>query len=119
MRVLRGILRFAVCVAAIPLCAQYFEGVTVASTWDGMLLGAALGGIYLLLRPLARMITSVFSFFTLGLIHVALDAWIVQTAAWFFKDTITIASFWWALAVAGVINAARFLIGAVLHTDRD
>ena len=113
MRVLRGVLRFAVCVAAIPLCAEYLDGVTVANLWDALLLGAVLGAIYLVLRPLARLVTSVFNFCTLGLLNVALDAWIVQTAAWFFKDSITIASFWWALAVAAVINAARFAIGVL------
>ena len=113
MRVLRGILRFAVCVAAIPLCGQYMDGVIVANTWDGILLGAALGAIYLLLRPLAHLVTSVFNFCTLGLLNVVLDAWIVQTAAWFFKDSITILSFWWALAVAAVINAARLIVGVI------
>lgn len=111
MRAVRGILRFAVCVAAIPLCGEYLDGVTVLNLGDGLLLGAALGVIYLVLRPLTRLVTSVFNFCTLGLLGVAVDAWLVQTAAWFFKDAILIENFWWALAVAAIINAARFLIG--------
>ncbi len=103
-----AILRFLVTVAAIPLCGEFMDGVHIAELSQGLLLGAALGVIYLLLRPLVRLITSVFNFCTLGLLHVVLDAFLVWTAAGFFRPGVQLDSVWWALAVAAVINVLRF-----------
>lgn len=106
-------LRFVVTVAAVPLCGEYMDGVHIADFGQGLLLGAALGLIYLLLRPLARLVTAVFNFCTLGLMHVALDAFWVWTAAGFFRPGIQLDSVWWALAMAAVINVLRFGIDLV------
>ena len=102
------VLRFLVTVAAIPLCGELMDGVHIADISQGLLLGAALGLVYLLLRPLVRLITSVFNFCTLGLLHVVLDAFLVWTAAEFFRPGVQLDSIWWALAVAAAINVLRF-----------
>lgn len=104
------ILRFLITVAAIPLCGEYMDGVHIADMSQGLLMGAALGLIYLLLRPLARLILGVFNFCTLGLLNVAIDAFVVWTAAGFFSPGVKLDSIGWALAVAAAINVLRFAI---------
>lgn len=104
------VLRFLVTVAAIPLCGYFMDGVHVSNDMTAAMLGAVLGLIYLVLRPLTRLVLSVFNFCTLGLLYVVVDAWMVWTAAGFFTDGVELESFWWALAVAVVVNALRSVI---------
>jgi len=110
------LLRFGITVAVIPLCGHFLEGVHILNMGNALLLGAILGLIYMVLRPLTRLVLSVFNFCTLGLLNVAVDAWLVWTAASLIENSVTLDSFWWALAIALAINAARFLIN--LLTDR-
>ena len=105
-----AILRFLVTVAAIPLCGEYMEGVHITELSQGLLMGAALGLIYLLLRPLAKLVLAVFNFCTLGLLNVVLDAFLVWTAAGFFQPGVQLDNFWWALAVAAAVNLLRFVV---------
>ena len=107
------LLRFGVTVAAVPLCGNFLEGVHILEMGNALLLGAVLGLIYMVLRPLTRLILSVFNFCTLGLLNVAVDAWLVWTAAGLIGNSVAFDGFWWALAIALVINAARFLIDLV------
>lgn len=104
------VLRFLVTVAAVPLCGYFMDGFHVVDMSQAAILGAVLGGIYLVLRPLARLVLSVFNFCTLGLLYIVVDAWLVWTAAGFFAPTIVLDNFWWAVAVAAVINALRGVI---------
>ncbi len=105
-----AVLRFLVTVAAIPLCGRFMDGLHIQNDLQAALMGVALGLIYILLRPLARIVLSVFNFCTLGLLYVLVDAFLVWTVAGFFGDGVYLDSFWWALAVAVVINALRTLI---------
>ena len=104
------LLRFGVTVAAIPLCGHFLDGVHILEMGNALLLGAVLGLIYMALRPLTRLILSVFNFCTLGLLNVAVDAWLVWTAVSLIENSVALNSFWWGLAIALVINAARLII---------
>lgn len=113
------VLRFLVTVASIPLCAEYLPGVHLIDMTQALLLGAALGVIYLVLRPLARLVLTVFNFCTLGLLNVAVDAFLVWVAAGYFDQAIQLDSFWWAAAIAGVINLLRLLVDLLTgHVNR-
>ena len=65
------------------------------------------------LRPLLRLLLKVVNFCTLGLLYVAVDAWLVWTAAALVENSVQFQNFWWALAVAAVVNAARMAIDAL------
>ena len=108
---LGAVLRFAVTVAAIPLCATYLPGVHMTNVASAMLIGAIVGALYMLLRPLLRLLLKVISWLTLGLLNVVIDAWLVWTAAYLIEGAVSFDSFWWAAAVALAINVARTLIG--------
>ena len=104
---------FCITVAAVPVCAQYLDGVTMITLQGALIMGAVLGAVYTVLRPFVRLILSVFNFFTLGLLYVAVDTWLVWTAARLIPNSISFASVWWAAAVSVLINAARALIRGV------
>ena len=114
-----AILRFAVTVAAIPLCAQYMEGVHTTDWTKAALIGVILAVLYMILRPLVRLLLKVVNWLTLGLLYVAVDAWLVWTAIGMLGGAVTVDNFWWAVAIAFVVNAARTVIGALTGKLRD
>ncbi len=108
-----ALLRFVITVAAIPLCAEFMDGVHLLDMHNVIVAGAILAVIFTVLRPIMRLILSVLNFCTLGLIYIAADAWIVWTAAHYVQNSVAFESYWWALAVAVAINAARTLVDAL------
>ena len=107
-----AVLRFLITAAAIPLCARFMDGVILLDMQNAIVLGLILAVLYTALRPLVRLLLSVINFCTLGLLYVAVDAWIVQTAAKLVTNSVAFANFWWALAVALAVNVARTLVDA-------
>lgn len=107
-----AIFRFVITVAAVPLCAEFMDGVLVVDLTNAIIVGLILAVIFTVLRPVMRLILSVINFCTLGLLYVAVDAWLVWTAAGLVENSVAFESFWWALAVAVVINVARTLVDA-------
>lgn len=105
--------RFLITVAAIPLCAEFMDGVHVLEMSNALIVGVGLAVIYTVLRPVARLILSVLNFCSLGLLSVFVDAWLVQLAPRLVENSVAFDSYWWALAVAVAINAARTLVDAV------
>jgi len=100
------ILRFLITAAAVPVCAHFMDGVH-GEPEAALLVGAVLAVIYLALRPLVKLITSVFNFCTLGLLHIVLDAWLIQMVANVTGKGVTFDNFWWVLAVAISITVLR------------
>ena len=113
-----ALLRFAITVAALPVCAQFMDGVRVLDLQNTLVVGAILAVIFTVLRPLVRLLLSVLNFCTLGLLYVFVDAWLVQTAAGFVQNSVLFESYLWALAVAVAVNAARTLVDAMFGDIR-
>ena len=105
-----AILRFLLTVAAVPACSAFLDGVELVEMQGALMVGVILAAVYTVLRPVARLILSVLNFCTLGLINVAVDAWLVWTAAGLVENSVRFENFWWAMAVALVINVARSLV---------
>lgn len=97
---------------AVPLCAEYLDGVKMLDLTNALVVGVILAAIYTVLRPVMRLILSVLNFCTLGLLYIAVDAWLVWTAAGLVENSVVFDSYWWALAVAVIINVARTLVDA-------
>ena len=102
-----AILRFLVTAAALPVCARYLPGVHAADDYQALIVGAILAAIYLVLRPLMRLILKVFNFCTLGFLNIALDIWLIQTVVYVTGSHVFFDGFWWAAAVATIITALR------------
>ena len=109
------IFRFLACVGAVPLSVYLLPGVTSPDYTYAVIAGAALGLIYLLLRPAAKLLLGVFNLFTLGLLYVALDAWLVQLCSWMMLDKFQVDGFLWALATAMIVNVSRGIIGKMFR----
>lgn len=108
-----GILRFLVTAAAVPLCGYLMDGVQVVEYSNAIVVGLILAVIYTVLRPLLRMLLSVVNFCTLGLLYVAVDAWLVWTTANYVVNSVRFESFWWAVAVAVALNLVRTVVDAL------
>ena len=61
--------RFAVTVAAVPLCAEYLDGVKMLDPTNALVVGVILAAIYNVLRPVMRLTLSVLNFCTLGCLY--------------------------------------------------
>jgi putative membrane protein len=105
------IFRFFACVGAVPLCVYLLPGVTATDYTFAIAAGAVLGVIYLTLRPVMKLVLGVFNLFTLGLLYVFLDAWLVQLCSWIMEDKFHVDDFLWALATALIVNVLRSIIG--------
>ena len=88
------------------------EGVIVVDLANALIVGAVLGLAYTLIRPVVRLILSVINFCTLGLVSIFVDAWFIQLAAGYVENSVVFESYWWTVAVAVAINAARTLVDA-------
>lgn len=110
-----GILRFLITAAVIPLCAhfQFMDGVTLVNMNNTIVLGVILAVGYTLLRPVVRLLLKVVNFCTLGLLYVVVDGWLIQLAARRVDNSVIIKNFWWALALALLINVGRTLVDMV------
>ena len=113
-----ALIRFAITAAALPVCAEFMDGVRVIDLRNAIVVGLILALIYTVLRPLVRLLLSVINFFTLGLLYTAVDAWLIWTAVGYVDNSIQLESFWWAVAVAVVLNAARSLVDVLKGDTR-
>ena len=89
------------------------DGVHLVNMENAIVLGLILAVGYTLLRPVVRLLLSVINFCTLGLLYVAVDAWLVWMAAKLVENSVIFENYWWALAVALVINAGRTIVDVV------
>ncbi len=104
-------LRFLACVGAVPLSVYLLPGVTAPDYTYAVVAGAVLGVIYLVLRPVMKLLLGLLGLITLGLIYVLLDAWLVQLCGWIMEGKFQVENFWWALATALIVNVARGIFG--------
>ena len=110
------VLRFAVTVAAIPLCATYYPGVHMQDLPAALLAGA--GVFYALIRPIARLLLKIINWITLGLIYVLIDTWLVWTATAMYPEAVAVDNFWWAVAIAVSVNIARMAIDILTRSTK-
>ena len=113
-----AVLRFIITAAALPVCGRYMAGVAVLDLHNALIVGVMLAVIFTVLRPIMRLLLSVLNFCTLGLLYVFVDAWLVQLAAGLVDNSVLFKNYWWALAVAVAINAARTLVDAMVGDIR-
>jgi RNA polymerase sigma-70 factor (ECF subfamily) len=76
------------------------------------LVGAGLGLVYQLLRPIVKVLAFPFALVTLGLLYVLIDAGLLWMVTTFFEGY-TIDSFGWAIATSVTVNLMRRLLMSV------
>lgn len=96
------------CIAGTVLAAQFLPGVHAVDFTASALVGAGLGLIYQLLRPLIKLVTLPLALVTLGLLNVLIDAGLL----WLVAERLggyTFDGFGWAIVTAVMVNLARKL----------
>ena len=59
-----AVIRFGITVAALPVCAQFMDGVRLADMQNTLIVGLILAVIFTVLRPIMRLLLSVLNFCT-------------------------------------------------------
>ena len=108
---------FLGCVAGVPLADLLLPGVHAPDLRLALIAGAAVGLVYLLLRPIAKVITFPLALLTLGLLYLLLDAGLLWLVAQRF-DGLHFDSFAWAIAAAMFINLLRRLLRGAARNQR-
>jgi putative membrane protein len=93
-------------VAGTVASAYVLPGIHATNISAALILGAALGFVYMLLRPLIKLVTLPFAILSLGLLYVLVDAGILWLVAQAFGGY-EIASFGWAIVASVLINLLR------------
>lgn len=106
------IARFLGCVVAMPIAAAVLPGVHTASTEAAWLAGLMLGVVYLVLRPLLKLLISPLNCLTFGLIGFVVDAALILLVAdgsiGFHVDGLL-----WAAATSLVVSICREALGSI------
>lgn len=74
--------------------------------------------VYALIRPLLRLLLSIFNFLTLGLVYALVDAGLLYFITLLFPGYIKYESFWWLFLASLIVNAVRALAGIIFKKRR-
>lgn len=102
---------FWCCVLAVPTLTKLTDGIKCDSLYLAVLAGAALGVVYLVLRPVLRILTLPIGCLTLGLFGFALDAGLIYLMGQYLPG-FHVASLEWALLAALFISGVQTVVGA-------
>ena len=111
-RLSRPSVTFWCCVLAVPTLTRLTDGVRCDSLYLALLAGAALGVVYLLIRPVLRILTLPIGCLTLGLFGFALDAGLIYLMGQYLPG-FHVASPVWALLAAFFIAGVQTIAGAL------
>ena len=103
---------FWCCVLAVPPLTKLTDGIKSDSLYLSLLAGAALGVVYLVLRPVLRILTLPIGCLTLGLFGFALDAGLIYLMGMYLPG-FHVASLEWALLAALFITGVQTIAGAL------
>lgn len=103
--------RFCGCIIAMPIAAWLLPGVHTVNAEAAWLAGLMLGVVYLLLRPLVKLVLAPFNCLTLGILGFFVDAALILFAAGevmgFHVDNIL-----WAIATSVIVSICRETMGS-------
>ena len=100
---------------AFPLADYLLFGFWCDSIQTAFMAGAVLMLLYLVVRPLFRLLLGLFNLLTLGLLFIALDTGFIYFLTLLFPGKIQYLNITWAVAAAGIINIVRLLTGMLFR----
>ncbi len=98
--------RFCGCVVAMPVAAYILPGVHTANAQTAWFAGLMLGVIYLILRPIAKLVLTPLNCLSFGVLGFVVDALFVRLAASWMPG-FQVDSFLWACAASVIVALAR------------
>ncbi len=72
--------------------------------------------LYLLIRPLSKIVLFAFNLLTLGVIGILVDSTLIMMTMWLFPHAVQVKSFEWAILAALIINSVRAISGKLVRT---
>ena len=99
---------------AFPLADYLLFGLWCRSLEVAILAGAVLILLYLLLRPIARLLLFAFNVLTLGLLGTVLDGFLILLTVRLFPGDVAVQSPEWAFLAALIINVVRGIAGGLV-----
>ncbi len=109
MRMSRPSAAFWIGVLSMPTCVKLLDGFHADSLGDSLAVGVALGLVYVLIRPLLRLLTLPIGCLTLGLFGFVIDAGLILLCAQLFPG-FAVDGFGWALAAALFISMISAIV---------
>ena len=110
MRSSRLTVTFLACLLMPYACAQLLEGVHAESLQTALMVGAALGVAYLLVRPVLRLVTLPIGCLTLGVSNFVIDVAILYLLA-LRLEGFAIDSVVYAAIAAAAVDAVVLIVG--------
>lgn len=107
--------RFIAGTLAFPLADYLLFGLWCRSLEAALLAGACLMILYLLVRPLTRIVLFAFNILTLGLIGIAVDSMLILVIVRLFPGEVQVKSIGWAALTALIINLVRSITGKLVR----
>lgn len=89
---------------------KLLPGVRFASVSAALLAGSLLGVVYVVLRPILRLLSKPIGCLTLGLANAALDVVILYGCSRVVEG-FTLENIWWAVALAIFVNIICAIVG--------
>jgi uncharacterized membrane protein YvlD (DUF360 family) len=114
----KALVRFVLGAAALPLADYLLSGFWCYSTETAFAAGAALMLMYALIRPILRLLLSVFNFLTLGLVNMFIDTGLLYFITILFPGYIHYESFLWLFLASLIVNSVRALAGLMFGKRR-
>ena len=71
--------------------------------------------LYLLVRPLCRIVLFAFNILTLGLIGILIDSTLIMMTMRLIPAVVQVKSFGWAVLAALIINLVRVITGKLVR----
>ncbi len=105
-------LAFLSCVFAMPLCTQMLPGISADPVSAAVLAGALLGVIYLVVRPVLRLLTFPLGCLTLGLSGFMIDTALILLLARMVPG-FSVAGVEWAAMAAFLVGALTMITGGI------
>ncbi len=103
---------------ALPLADYLLVGFWCNTMETALLAGAVLMLLYLLLRPVLRLLLGLFNLLTLGALYIALDTGLIYLLTLLFPGMVQYKNLWWAAAAALIVNTVRLMAGMIFRKSR-
>ena len=113
---LRFSTRYLAGALAFPLADYLLPGLHCQSLKLAIVAGAVLMLFYLLIRPVARLLSLALNLLSLGLLGIVIDSLLILLAASQLPGVVKVESFEWAIAAALIIKLVRALSGKLVKT---
>jgi len=108
--------RFIFGTLAFPLADYLLFGLWCSSLQSALLAGACLMTLYLLIRPMSKIVLFAFNVLTLGVLGILVDSTLIMMIMRLFPRAVQVKSFEWAVLAALIINLVRTIFGKLVRT---